>query len=163
MIGRNGHQLWPEQLSAVREFWSELPESKRFDRATGKIEASFVNYDCSQFGFEGVRAQDILPLLCAEFEFEMFLPYGGIVIPMIERRTGWNFDVSDATDLDFVDRVEAQEQALSRRLAIKPTQMVAAMRPQALQPCVLLEPHLTPLACVRIPDADQATMRQLQA
>jgi 2-polyprenyl-3-methyl-5-hydroxy-6-metoxy-1,4-benzoquinol methylase len=152
MIGRNGHQLWPEALTEVRRFWAELPAAKRFDRATGKVEPSFVNYDCAQVGFEGVRAQDILPLLCQRFEFELFLPYGGIVIPLIERRTGWNFNAENTEDLAFVDRLEAREQALFRELTIKPSQMLALMRPHALQECVLLAPHLTPQACVRRPD-----------
>ena len=131
MIGRNGHQLWPESPAEVRGFWAQLPAKQRFDRAAGKVENSFVNYDCAQVGFEGVRAQDILSLLCSSFEFELFLPYGGIVIPMIERRTGWNFDVENADDLAFVDRAEAREQALFQDLTIKPTQMVAAMRASA--------------------------------
>lgn len=164
MIGRNGHQLWPENLQEVRRFWRELPPEKRLDRATGNIEPEFVNYDCSQIGFEGIRAQDILPLLLERFEFEVFLPYAGIVVPLIERRTGWNFSVDEPQDLAFVDRLAAREQELFANLAIKPTQMLAFMRPESRpgvarpntqlsdKTCVLLSPSLTPLACVRKPD-----------
>jgi SAM-dependent methyltransferase len=155
MIGGNGHQLWPESLHEVRQFWRELPPEKRLDRATGKIEPEFVNYDCSKIGFEGIRAQDILPLLIERFEFALFLPYAGIVAPLIERRTGWNFSVDAPADLAFVDRLAAREQELLANLAIKPTQMLAAMRPElsphADRTCVLLSPAFTPTACVRSP------------
>lgn len=173
MIGRNGHQLWPESLSEVRHFWRQLPPKKRLDRATGKIEAEFVNYDCSKIGFEGIRAQDILSLLIDRFEFKLFLPYAGIVVPLIERRTGWNFSVDNPQDLAFVDRMAAREQELFANLAIKPTQMLASMRPecrpginkndsshmgiplnstQTDDACVLLSPLFTPSACVRKPN-----------
>ena len=152
MIGRNGHQLWPETLIEVRKFWRELPPGKRLDRATGCIEPEFVNYDCSKVGFEGIRAQDILPLLVDHFEFEMFLPQCSFVTALIERRTGWNFNVEDPTDLDFVDRLEAHEQSLMKNLNVKPTQMLAAMRLRANTPRVLLAPQFTPQACIRWKD-----------
>jgi SAM-dependent methyltransferase len=152
MIGRNGHMLWPETLSEVATFWAQLPARQRLDRATGKYEAAYVNYDCSQIGYEGIRAQDILPLLLDSFAFELFLPYGGIVIPLIERRSGWNFDVNSMADLAFVDRLAAREHELSRDLRIKPTQMLAVMRPQRTKDCVLLAPNWTPAACVRQAD-----------
>jgi SAM-dependent methyltransferase len=152
MIGRNGHQLWPESLVEVRKFWRELPPNKRLDRATGKIEPEFVNYDCAQIGFEGIRAQDILPLLLERFKFELFLPYAGIVVPLLERRTGWNFSVDAPEDMAFVDRLAAREQKLFDSLAIKPTQMIAVMRPESDKTCLLLSPMFTPSACVRRPD-----------
>lgn len=152
MIGRNGHQLWPEALVEVRNFWRELPPAKRLDRATGCVEPEFVNYDCSKVGFEGIRAQDILSLLVEYFEFEMFLPHCSFVTALIERRTGWNFNVNDPLDLDFVDRLEAQEQLLMKELKVKPTQMLAAMRPQARMPPVLLASQFTPQACIRWPN-----------
>ncbi len=152
MIGRNGHQLWPESLVEVRKFWRELPPNKRLDRATGKIEPEFVNYDCAQIGFEGIRAQDVLPLLLERFAFELFLPYAGIVVPLIERRTGWNFSVDAPEDVAFVDRLAAREQELFANLAVKPTQMLAVMRPASDKTCLLLSPIFTPTACARWPD-----------
>lgn len=128
MIGKNGHALWPEIKAEVDRFWDKLPARKRFDRASGKIESTYQNYDASKVGFEGIRAQDILPLLLQRFHFELFLPYGGIVVPFIERRFGWNFDPQDPSDLAFVDELAATEQQLFQQKKIKPTQMVAMLR-----------------------------------
>ena len=61
MIGRNGHQRWPEALEAVHEFWKELPDSYKYNHLLNRHEAMYENWDCSSEGFEGIRAQDILP------------------------------------------------------------------------------------------------------
>jgi 2-polyprenyl-3-methyl-5-hydroxy-6-metoxy-1,4-benzoquinol methylase len=62
MIGRNGHMRWPEALEIVHEFWRQLPESYRYNRQLKRYEELYQNWDCSTEGFEGIRAQDILPL-----------------------------------------------------------------------------------------------------
>ncbi|MGH8714288.1 MAG: class I SAM-dependent methyltransferase, partial [Casimicrobiaceae bacterium] len=73
MIGRNGHQRWPEALAIVRELWRDLPASYRYNRQLRRQETQFLDWDCSSSGFEGIRAQDILPLLVERFDFELFL------------------------------------------------------------------------------------------
>jgi hypothetical protein len=39
MIGRNGHQRWPEALAILQEFWRELPESYRYNLQLRRQEA----------------------------------------------------------------------------------------------------------------------------
>lgn len=128
MIGKNGHALWPELLQEVERFWTELPANKRFDRASGRVEERYYNYDASKVGFEGIRAQDILPLLLQRFHFDLFLPYGGLAVAFLERRIGWNFDPADPADLAFVDRLATHEAALFAEQKIKPTQMIAVQQ-----------------------------------
>ena len=71
MIGRNGHQRWPEALQVVQEFWKELPDHYRNNRVLNRYEPAYINHDCSTEGFEGIRAQDILPLLIEYFHFSL--------------------------------------------------------------------------------------------
>ena len=71
MIGRNGHQRWPQALAIVEEFWRKLPPSYRFNRKVNAYQETFEDLDCSLEGFEGVRSQDIVPLLMREFSFEL--------------------------------------------------------------------------------------------
>jgi hypothetical protein len=59
------------------------------------IVTSFLN--C----FEGIRSQDILPLLLEYFHFEVFIPYGNVIDPFIDRTFGPNFDSSREWDRDF--------------------------------------------------------------
>ena len=127
MIGCNGHMRWPEALEIVNEFWRELPAEKTYNHLLSRREALYENWDCSSEGFEGVRAQDILPLLIAHFEFDVFVPFANVIDPFIDRPFGPNFDQTNPEDRAFIDRVHARDAAEIARGAIKPTHIVAAM------------------------------------
>jgi len=127
MIGRNGHQRWPEALEIVQQYWKELPNSYRFNQQLRRFEETFLDWDCSTEGFEGVRAQNILPLLVERFEFDLFAPFANVIDPFIDRSFGHNFDPGRAWDLAFIDRVQARDEQELQRGTIKPTHMFAVM------------------------------------
>ena len=130
MIGRNGHQRWPEALSEVHRFWQELPHAYRYNRQLNRHEELYENWDCSNEGFEGVRAQDILPLLIERFHFHLFIAFSNVIDVFIDRGFGHNFDGDGAWDRDFIDRVHAfDEQALQSGL-LTPTHLTAVMTKQ---------------------------------
>lgn len=124
MIGRNGHQRWPEARALVDRFWEELPPQYRYNRQLQRQEDRFLDWDCAVEGFEGIRAQDILPLLCANFHFETFIPFGNIVDPFIDRGFGWNFNAEAEWDRDFIDRVHAADVAAIKAGTITPTHLM---------------------------------------
>ena len=150
VIGRNGHQRWPEALPLVQEFWQELPPQYRFNQLLKRHEEQYINHDCSTHGFEGIRAQDILPLLIKNFYFDLFIPFSNITLVFIDRPFGHNFSTEREWDLDFIDRVHARDEEAILSGEIKPTQMLAAMclTPRETQ---LVNPLLTPEFCVRTP------------
>lgn len=152
MIGRNGHQRWPEAAAIVDEFWQELPKSYRYNLQLRRQEEKFIDWDCSQEGFEGVRAQDILPLLIARFDFEFFLGFANIIDPFIDRSFGHHFDDQSVVDRTLIDRIHArdEEEILSGR--IKPTHMLAVLRKEYRGEMSHWK-HLTPQFCVRDPEA----------
>jgi SAM-dependent methyltransferase len=127
MIGRNGHQRWPEALALVREFWKELPPSYRRNLQLDRMEEEFLDWDCSSEGFEGIRSQDILPLLSERFGFEVFLGFGNLVDPFIDRGFGPHFDAEAAWDRDFIDRVHLRDEAEMQAGRITPTHMLAVL------------------------------------
>jgi hypothetical protein len=127
MIGRNGHMRWPEALAIVQEFWRELPKEQTYNHLLQRHETLYENWDCSSEGFEGIRAQDILPLLIAYFEFDVFLPFANVVDPFIDRTFGPNFNAANPADRAFIDRVHARDHAEIASGAIKPTHILAAM------------------------------------
>ncbi len=151
MIGRNGHLRWPEALKVVNEFWPELPDNYRYNYELSRHEPQFINHDCSLEGFEGIRAQDILPLLVRDFKFELFLPFANVVYSFIDRAMGPNFDVNGEWDRDFVDRVHARDEEGMLSGELTPTQMLAVLRTVDIE-SQLLHPTLTPEFCVRKPD-----------
>ncbi len=150
MIGRNGHQRWPEALTIVREFWRELPRERRYNVQLRRQETEFLDWDCSGEGFEGIRAQDILPLLIERFGFRFFFAFGNVIDPFVDRSFGHHFSADSAEDRALIDRIHARdvEEILAGR--IKPTHMMAVMqRDRTLTPTCWR--HLTPEFCVRRP------------
>lgn len=109
VIGRNGHQLWPDIQESVTRFWGMLAPNRRYDRYFEGIQHEYRVVDHAAYSNEGIRSQDVVRCLLAEFEFDVFLSYGGSVIPFVERRIGFNFDASDAGDQAFINQVAADD------------------------------------------------------
>lgn len=149
-IGRNGHLRWPEALEAVHAFWEELPQSHRYNHALQRHEAVYENWDCSTEGFEGIRAQDILPLLVERFEFQKFFGFGNVIDPFVDRAFGHNFDVESPRDRDFIDRVHAFDERGFADGSLTPTHMFAVVAATAL-PGRQYSRGLSPECCIRDP------------
>lgn len=149
MIGRNGHMRWPEAMAIVQEFWRELPSSYRWNRQLHRQENRLLNWDCSVVGFEGIRSQDILPLLVARFDFEFFFGFGNLIDPFIDRGFGPHFDADASWDRDFIDRVQQRDEAEMRAGTIKPTHMLAVMRARPWDGPCQYRGNLSPAFCVR--------------
>lgn len=150
MIGRNGHMRWPEALQIVQEFWRELPDAYRYNRQLQEQQMRFRNWNCARDSFEGIRAQDILPLLVARFGFQLFHAWGNVIDPFIDRGIGHNFDAEGDWDRDFIGRVHARDEAEIHAGRIKPTHMLAVLcNDRSAQP--LIRAHLTPDFCLRPP------------
>lgn len=149
-IGRNGHLRWPEALEVVRSFWAELPARYRRNLQLNRDEPEFLDWDCSASGFEGVRAQDILPLLVERFQFHHFLPFANAIDPFIDRGFGHHFNPEAEWDRDFIDRVHARDEQEILAGRLKPTHMFAVLGKHAVS-----EPHwwsgLSPQSCIRLP------------
>jgi len=151
MIGRNGHLRWPEALTIVHEYWRKLPPSYRVNRRTGAYEELFEDWDCSVEGFEGVRSQDILPLLECNFHFEVFLPFGNAIDPFVDRTFGPNFRAAAEWDRNFIDQVHVRDEFEIGAGRIKPTHMLAVATLEPRETPLLFSPALTPAACIRDP------------
>ena len=152
IIGRNGHLRWPEALAAVHAFWRELTPAQRYNQQLQRHEALYENWDCSTEGFEGVRAQDILPLLLARFHFHRYIGFGNVIDPFVDRAFGHNLDPGSAVDRAFIDRVHAFDEAGFANGSLTPTHLFAVLTSRVL-PGALHARGLTPQASVRDPDA----------
>jgi SAM-dependent methyltransferase len=151
MIGRNGHMRWPEALELVHACWSLLEDRHKWHHQLNRFEAVYENWDCSVSGFEGIRAQDILPLLVQTFAFDCFIASGNIINVFVDRAFGHNFDVSNPRDCYFIDFVAGFDDYFIESGKIKPTQMLAAMR-KTEKTSPKIYKHLTPAYCIRSPD-----------
>ena len=136
MIGRNGHQRWPEARAIVQEFWNELPQEKRYNLQVRRLENEFMDWDCSGESFEGIRSQDVLPELLARFEFEFFHAFGNVIDPFVDRSFGHHFNPQLGADREFIDRVQARDAAELAAGNITPTHMFAVLKNGVPGKCV---------------------------
>ncbi|MEO6925071.1 MAG: class I SAM-dependent methyltransferase [Rhodanobacter sp.] len=128
IIGRNGHQPWPDAALLIERFWAELAPAKRHDRHFGNVRENYSPIDHAAYSNEGVRAQDVVACLLAAFDFELFYSFGGAIMPFVERRLGFNFDPADVADRAFIDSVqEADANALAQG-QYPASNMVAVLR-----------------------------------
>jgi len=132
MIGRNGHMRWPEALILLQMIWSVMPDRYKDNHQLRRHESEYENMDHSLVGFEGIRAQDILPLLNSEFHSETFIAFANVIDVFVDRGFGPNFDVESQQDRDFIDAVaQFDESALALGL-VKPTHLLAHYRVSAV-------------------------------
>lgn len=155
MIGRNGHMRWPEALVHVEEIWSTMPRRYKYNHQLQRMEDDFDNWDCSKEGNEGIRAEDILPLLLKSFHFESFMAFANIIDIFVDRSFGHNFDADSQGDLDFIERIAELDEAKLNSGEVKPTHLIAAMRTTPVEQPKYYE-HWTPEFCVRYPNGDDA-------
>ena len=148
IIGRNGHMRWPEAMEIIDELWRELPESHKFNHALQRYEPTYENWDCSVEGFEGIRAQDILPLLIKEFKFETFVPFGNVIDIFVDRAFGHNFDQNSEQDCAFIDRIHRIDEEGFQSGKLTPTHLMATMSKQGTD-SPLTSRGLSPLQCMR--------------
>jgi ubiquinone/menaquinone biosynthesis C-methylase UbiE len=150
MIGRNGHMRWPEALEIIHDIWRTMPDRYKYNHQLKRYEELYENWDCSKEGFEGIRAQDILPLLVKLFHFDAFVAFGNLPDLFIERGFGHNLDPDNEEDVAFVNRIGTLNDTLISEGRIKPTQMIAVMRGSAVGNS-LARHHLdwTPEFCIR--------------
>ena len=151
MVGRNGHRRWPEALAVVEELWRELPEPYRFNHKTQRVDAQYDDIDWSGSGFEGVRAQDIMPLLLRHFHFEFAFGFANVIDPFVDRAYGGNFDPEREWDRAFIDRVHALDMEGIESGRLKPTHVLAALSAQPIDRVTVYK-HLTPEFVTRWPD-----------
>lgn len=140
IVGRNGHMLWPAVESVVQRAWSSLPASKRHDRYFNSKSEQYRPINHAAYSNEGVRAQDVVGCLLAEFDFELFFTFGGAIMPFVERRIGFNLDPEQAEDCAWIDalqRVDAEALASARYPA---SNMIAALRHRGCVMQTQLEP-----------------------
>jgi hypothetical protein len=132
MIGRDGHMRWPEALIWIEGIWAFLSERYKYNQQFKRLERNFVNWDCSNDGFDGMRTQDLLPLLVDQFHFRSFLAWGGITDVFVDRAFGHNFDATSEQDRSLIDFIQMLNDRLIDMGAIKPTTALAVM---STEPC----------------------------
>jgi hypothetical protein len=126
MIGRNGHMRWPEVRLFIDFVWPFLTARQRCNTLLSRAEPAYIDHDCSTVGFEGVRAQEVLPLLLRQgFHPARFLGFGGLVDVFVDRCFGWHLDPANPDDVFLIRRIGFLNDVLLDAGVVKPTMMLA--------------------------------------
>ena len=126
MIGRNGHMRWPETEAVLQAIWPTLSQKQRFHHKLLQDHSErFVDHDCSDVGFEGIRAQDILYLILDRFSPYKFFAYGGFVDVLVDRGYGHGFDATNENDRQLIISLSNLNDIMLDAGVIKPTAMMA--------------------------------------
>lgn len=133
MIGRNGHVRWPEAADLLRRIWDVAPEDYRWNPFLRGVEDVYPDIDCSTSGFEGVRAQDILPLLLERFHPDVYISFLNVADPFIDRVYGPNFDIDSPEDRAFIDALGRLDDAAIDLQLVTPTHLIGSFRTQPVQ------------------------------
>ena len=129
MIGRNGHRRWPEALEVIDRIWATLPPRLRRNAMTGEVDERFVDIDCAADGFEGIRAQDVLPVLLDHLHPSLFFPYGNVIDPFVDRIYGPGFDLAEPADVRLLDHLGTLDDTLVDLGVVSPTHLIGLFHP----------------------------------
>lgn len=126
MIGRNGHLRWPETDKILQAIWPLLSDRQTFHHQLLRSDRDqFVDHDCSDEGFEGIRAQDILYLILNRFKPHRFFAFGGFIEVLVDRGYGPGFDPLNSWDREFIMSMAKINDMMLDANMIKPTSMMA--------------------------------------
>ncbi len=128
MIGRNGHVMWPATYTVVRALWDTLDKKYKYNAYWKDYDREPMNHDCSREGFEGIRAEDILPLAIQRFDCELFLPFSTIINRFTDRGYGHNFNPDRPEDVDLIMRILALDVRLLKEKKLAPVQCLMKLR-----------------------------------
>jgi SAM-dependent methyltransferase len=152
VVGRNGHRRWPEIRPVLDSLWKVLPEKYKYNHSFQTQDSeTYADFDCSTTGFEGIRAQDILPLLIERFHFKKFAAYAQVSELWIERGYGPNLSPDREEDRAFIDKLVALDEVLFDLGIVKPLRMSTVMCKNPVGKTLAYK-NWTPEFCVRYPD-----------
>ncbi|MCP1538103.1 class I SAM-dependent methyltransferase [Methylorubrum extorquens] len=125
MIGRNGHRRWPETAAVLSALWPALSVKKRYHSLLQRVNDTFLDHDCSKEGFEGIRAQDILPLMLKYLKPYKFFATGGFVDVIVDRGFGHAYDAKSPEDVSFIRFLADMNEVMLDSGVVKPTWVMA--------------------------------------
>ena len=130
-IGRSGNRLFDEDYRVANSVFRALPEQYRRNRNTGRIDTDLPNVDFSDATFEGIRSDEIEPLLLHRFEPVAVYRRNCFLWRLVDLAYSDNYDLSRQEDVLRIHSLVDQELAHFRHGG-RPTELHGAFRKRTL-------------------------------
>ncbi len=130
VITKNGIRMWPETEEAVRQIWAVLPDKYKVNHTryeAPRFTPRFSHKDCSADSFEGIRSQDVLPLIPEYFDPVLYVPCHSICRQLLDTQYGPNYDLNDPLDRSTVEFIWNLDCYYVRERILPPGTMFAVM------------------------------------
>ena len=130
-IGRNGNRLWPEAKAFADTIFSNLPEKYRLNAHTKSLDNTLPNNDYSVGCFEGIRSEDIEPLLNRWFHPVEVYRRNCFLWRLTNLAYSDNYDISNPADQDLIKGF-VQAEVHHTRQGGRSTELFGIYRPRRM-------------------------------
>ena len=108
-VGRNGNRLWPDARAEANRFFAQLPATYRLNRHTKQLDREIPDNDYSVGCFEGIRSEEIEPVLDRWFHPVDVYRRNCFLWRLINLAYSDNFDPGVADDRKWIVQMVAAE------------------------------------------------------
>lgn len=126
-IGRRGNRLFEEDYTVANQLFRSLPDRLRRNRLSGKVDQDLPNIDYSESTFEGIRSDEIEPLLATWFEPLHVYRRNCFLWRMVDLAYTDNYRLDSPEDLAIIHRLVDAELDHFKHLG-SPTELHGAYR-----------------------------------
>ena len=112
-VGRNGSRLWPDSYKEANDIFISLPEKYRMNHVKQKdkvvLDENLPNLDCSLRTFEGIRAEDIIPVLDKKLVRNTVQQWSTIIWRILGPAYIPNYDMDNDEDRKLVEEIARKD------------------------------------------------------
>jgi 2-polyprenyl-3-methyl-5-hydroxy-6-metoxy-1,4-benzoquinol methylase len=106
VVAPNGYRMWPENRVVLHKMWATLPPRLRINHtgyAEPRLDTELWEPEESTAGMECIRAQEILPVLAANFRPVYYVPYFSLCRRLLDTMYGPNYYLGNPLDMAILN------------------------------------------------------------
>lgn len=130
-VGKNGNRLWPPAKHEANKLFQQLPEKYRLNRHTQQNDIEVPDGDCSVGFFEGIRSEDIEPIISRWFEARTLYRKNCFLWRLTDSAYSDNYNLSDPVDRAWLIQLINAE-IIHFQTGGRGTELFAIYRPRTL-------------------------------
>jgi hypothetical protein len=121
----------PEARPVLAELWTRLLPKHRYDHSVGRFAATFEDaFPADDGEAAGEGADPLISALAKSFDADATHTFGGLVDTFVGGQFGPCFDPDSPGDRAFIDHLCGLESELRATGALRPSELVARLRPK---------------------------------